>query len=81
MTTEQVRLLIERGIPGAQVSVSGENGKFEATIVSEVFENLTMVKEHQLVFRTVQAEIASGELHALTIKAYTPAEWGALKSG
>jgi len=37
-----------------------------------------MLKEHQLVYATVNAEIASGELHALTIKAYTPEEWAQL---
>ena len=81
MTPEQVKNLIEKGIPGAEVRVTGEGGKFEATIVSDAFENLSMLKEHQLVFRTVHAEIASGELHALTIKAYTPAEWSTLNSG
>ena len=34
-----------------------------------------MVKEHQLVYAAVTTQIASGELHALAIKAFTPAEW------
>jgi len=39
------------------------------------------VKKHQTVYATVKAQIASGELHALTIKAYTPGEWKALSTG
>jgi acid stress-induced BolA-like protein IbaG/YrbA len=36
---------------------------------------MSAVKRHQTVYATLQAQIASGELHALTIKAYTPKEW------
>ncbi|AOV18027.1 hypothetical protein BJI67_14005 [Acidihalobacter aeolianus] len=80
MTPETIRTLIEQGIPGSEASVSGDGSKFEAVVVSEAFEGLSPVKEHQLVFATVNEHIASGAIHALTIKAYTPAEWIARKS-
>jgi acid stress-induced BolA-like protein IbaG/YrbA len=79
MTADEVKILIEKGLPGAVVTVAGDGGKFEATVVSAAFEGLSMLKEHQLVFGTVRSEIASGAVHALTIKAYTPEEWAALK--
>ncbi|MGI9303479.1 MAG: BolA family protein [Gammaproteobacteria bacterium] len=75
MTPEEVKQLIEKGIPDAEVHVTGEGGKFEATVVSEAFAGLTPVKEHQLVYGTVQEQISAGALHALSIKAYTPDEW------
>lgn len=75
METEQIKSLIEQGIPDSQATVTGEGGKYEAIVVSTAFEGLTMVKEHQLVYATVNEHIASGALHALTIKAYTPNEW------
>lgn len=80
MTPETVRTLIEQGIPGCEAAVTGDGSKFEAVVVSEAFEGLSPVKEHQLVFATVNEHIASGAIHALTIKAYTPAEWAARKS-
>ncbi|AOU96911.1 hypothetical protein BI364_01820 [Acidihalobacter yilgarnensis] len=75
MIPENVKTLIEQGIPGCQVTVTGDGSKFEAVVVSEAFEGMSPVKEHQLVFATVGEHIASGAIHALTIKAYTPKEW------
>ena len=75
METEQIKKLIEDGITASEAFVTGSGGKYEAVVVSSIFEGLSMLKEHQLVYATVNAQIASGELHALTIKAYTPNEW------
>ena len=75
METSEIKQLIENGIDDAEAIVTGDAGKYEATVISPAFEGLSMVKEHQLVYATVNAQIASGELHALTIKAYTPNEW------
>lgn len=75
MTPEEVKTLIEAGMPGSTVTVTGDGGKFEATVVSASFEGLSMLKEQKMVYATVNEEITSGALHALTIKAYTPEEW------
>ncbi|MDH5393031.1 MAG: BolA/IbaG family iron-sulfur metabolism protein [Gammaproteobacteria bacterium] len=75
MTPEEVKSLIEAGMPGSTVSVTGDGSKFEATVVSAAFEGKTMVQEQKMVYATVNQEITSGALHALTIKAYTPQEW------
>ncbi len=75
METSEIKQLIEDGIENSQAIVTGDGGKYEATVISPAFEGLTMLKEHQLVYKTVNAQIASGELHALTIKAFTPSEW------
>jgi len=75
METSEIKKLIEDGITNAEAIVTGDGGKYEATVISTAFEGLSMLKEHQLVYKTVNAQIVSGELHALTIKAYTPEEW------
>ena len=75
MEPEQIKALIEQGIPNSQANVTGDGGKYEAIVISPAFEGLSMVKEHQLVYATVNEHIASGALHALTIKAFTPTEW------
>ena len=77
MNPNEIKKLIEAGIPGSEAFVTGEEGKYEATVVSAAFEGLTMVKKHQMVYSTVNEHIASGALHALTIKTYTPEEWQA----
>ena len=74
MNAQQIENLIQAGIPDAEVTVSGGEGKFEATVVSNAFEGLMPVKRHQLVYATVREQIADGSLHALTIRPLTPEE-------
>lgn len=81
MAPEEIKKILEAGIPGAQASVTGDGNKYEATIISEAFDGLNMVKKHQLVYAQLNEHISSGAIHALTIKAYTPAEWEALQAG
>lgn len=74
MDAQQVENLIQAGIPDAKVAVSGSEGKFEATVISNAFKGLMPVKRHQLVYATVREQIADGSLHALTIRPLTPEE-------
>ncbi len=75
METEAIAALIRAGIPGAQVQVTGDGSHFEAVVVSQAFAGLTPIKKQRLVMDTVRGQFASGELHALSIKTLTPAEW------
>jgi acid stress-induced BolA-like protein IbaG/YrbA len=72
MEIEAVAQLIRNGLPGAEVEVTGDGSHFEAVVVSDVFSGLTPIKKQRLVMDTVKAQIASGELHALSIKTLTP---------
>ncbi|MCP4077794.1 MAG: BolA/IbaG family iron-sulfur metabolism protein [Gammaproteobacteria bacterium] len=74
MTPQEIQQLIEAKMTGAKVSVSGEEGKFTAEVISNQFEDLMIIKRHKLVYACVKDEITSGALHALTIVAKTPAE-------
>jgi acid stress-induced BolA-like protein IbaG/YrbA len=74
MNTDEIEQLIHAGMPEAQVTVSGGEGKYTAQVISEQFDGLPLIKRHKLVYATVNAQIQSGELHALTIVAKTPAE-------
>jgi len=75
MTVDEIKILIEAEVQNSKAIVTGGEGKYEATVISDSFEGMNMVKEHQLVYAAVTTQIASGELHALAIKAFTPAEW------
>lgn len=76
MTPEHIQQLIASQMPDAAVEVSGGEGKFVANVISDEFAGLSPLKRHQLVYACVNDEIASGELHALTIVAKTIAEAG-----
>ncbi len=75
MEPNEVQNLIEQGLGGVTVQVSGDGSHFEAIVVGEVFAGLSAVKRQQAVYGTLGDRITSGAIHALSIKAYTPNEW------
>lgn len=77
METTAVEQLIRTGMPDAEVAVTGDGSHFDAVVVSPAFEGLTPIKKQRLVMDTVKEQIASGELHALSIKTFTPEQWAA----
>ncbi|HID45683.1 MAG TPA: BolA/IbaG family iron-sulfur metabolism protein [Chromatiaceae bacterium] len=75
METSVIEELIKAGLPDAEVKVTGDGRHFEAAVVSAAFEGKSLIQRHRLVLATIQAQIASDELHALSItSAKTPAE-------
>jgi acid stress-induced BolA-like protein IbaG/YrbA len=68
LATEEIKAKIESGIPGAKVEVVGDGYKYEATVISDKFAGLNTMKQHQMVYATVNELITSGELHALSLK-------------
>ncbi len=75
MQNEQVQQQLLAAFSGSEVIVAGEGCNFEVTIISEQFEGLSMIQEQKQVFAVLSEQIASGEIHAVTIKAHTPSEW------
>lgn len=74
ISNEAVEKLITDAMTEAEVTVSGDGYKYETTVISSTFTDLSKVKRHQLVYAAVNSAITSGELHALTISALTPKE-------
>jgi acid stress-induced BolA-like protein IbaG/YrbA len=75
MTADEVTRLILSGLPGAQVRVLTDDGThFEAIVVAAQFEGKRPLQRHQLVYAGL-GELMGREVHALSIQAYTPAEW------
>jgi acid stress-induced BolA-like protein IbaG/YrbA len=77
MNSEDIAALIRQGLPSAQVEVqSDDNTHFATLVVSEAFEGLRPLQRHQLIYRALGASMG-GEIHALSIRALTPAELAA----
>ncbi|AFZ53876.1 BolA family transcriptional regulator [Cyanobacterium aponinum UTEX 3222] len=83
VSLEQVKKTIQQEIPDAEVVIkdlTGGGDHLEAIVVSSQFEGKTKVKQHQLVYSALQAELQSEAIHALALKTYTPSTWSGLKS-
>ena len=75
MTAEQISQLLQQAFPQADITVTGQAGKFDLRIVDAGFEGLRTITRQQQVYAPLNAEIASGAIHAVTIRALTPEEW------
>ncbi len=68
MNKDDIRKLIEAGLPDARVSVKGDDGQhFEAEVISPGFAGKSVVKQHQMVYATL-GERVGREIHALQLK-------------
>lgn len=75
MDPEQISQLIEAGFEQATVRVvSDDRTHFEALVVAAEFSGLRPLARHQLVYRSL-GRLVGNEIHALSIRAYTPEEW------
>jgi acid stress-induced BolA-like protein IbaG/YrbA len=75
MNSNEIKALIEQGLPGARVLMSGEGCHQEATVISGAFEGLMTIKRHRMVYAALGNKMGN-EIHALVLKTLTPNELG-----
>ena len=75
MTSEELQSIIAAGLPCEHLDVSGDGAHWYATIVSSRFDGLRLIQRHKQVYATLGGRIQSNEVHALSMKTFTPAEW------
>lgn len=80
MTSEELQAIIAAGLPCEHIELTGDGRHWDVTIVSSAFEGLRLIQRHQRVYATLGSRMQNDEVHALSIKACTPAEWGALNA-
>lgn len=75
MQPAEIERLIQGRLERATVRVqSDDNTHFSALVVADEFEGKRQLARHQLVYEAL-GTLVGNEIHALSIKAYTPAEW------
>ncbi|MEN9466968.1 MAG: hypothetical protein RL081_969, partial [Pseudomonadota bacterium] len=75
MTAEQLQQLISAGLPCDLCQLEGDGRHWYATIVSSAFEGKRPIQRHQQVYATLGSRMHTDEVHALSMKTFTPAEW------
>ena len=78
MTPDQLKARIETLAPGTTAEImdlTGTQDHYQAVIVSPVFEGKMMIQQHRLVMDLLQKEIDSGEVHALTMRTFSPEQY------
>jgi len=73
VTKLEVVNLITKKIPNSKVIVESLNGNdhLQVTVISDQFDGLSLIKQHQLVYSALKSELASEAIHALALKTQT----------
>jgi acid stress-induced BolA-like protein IbaG/YrbA len=80
MTAEELKSIISTGLKCEHIELEGDGRHWNAVIVSPEFEGKRAIQRHQRVYATLGARMQTDEVHALSMKTHTPAEWAALHS-
>lgn len=75
MTREELHSIIASGLACDHLELSGDGRHWYATIVSPAFAGKRLIERHQQVYATLGGRLQTDEVHALSMKTYTPAEW------
>jgi len=78
MTPEQLKSRIETLAPGTSAEVmdlTGTLDHYKAIVISPAFEGMITIKQHRAVLALFDKEIASNEVHALTLKTFSPKQY------
>ncbi|HDY7750626.1 TPA: BolA family iron metabolism protein IbaG [Vibrio vulnificus] len=75
MDSAKVQQLLEEALNLEELHVKGEGSHYEVVAVDACFEGMSRVKKQQMIYKPLMDYIQRNDIHALSIKAYTPAEW------
>jgi acid stress-induced BolA-like protein IbaG/YrbA len=75
MTSDELQTIISANLPCDHLEVTGDGSHWYAVLVSQAFDGLSRIQRQQRVYATVGDRIRTNEVHALSMKTYTPAEW------
>ena len=75
MTAQELQDLIGAGLPCAHLQVQGDGRHWYATLVSAEFEGKRLIQRHQRVYATLGNRMVTDEVHALSMRTYSLAEW------
>lgn len=75
MDLEQIKTLLLEQLNLDDVIVKSDGSHFQITAIGACFDGLSRVKQQQLIYKPLSANIADGSMHAVSIKTYTPEAW------
>ncbi|MBS0316908.1 MAG: BolA family transcriptional regulator [Proteobacteria bacterium] len=79
MTAEDLKSLIGTALACEHIELEGDGRHWFATIVSPEFEGKRAIQRHQRVYAALGTRLQNDEVHALSMRTFTPAEWAAEK--
>lgn len=75
MENNEIYNKLVESLPLQEVHVNGDGSHFQVIAVGEMFAGMSRVKQQQAIYGPLMEFIADNRIHALSIRAYTPAQW------
>lgn len=75
MTPEDVEKILREELPDCEFVVQRDGSHYAIRAVGQVFDSKRPVQRQQLVYAALKEQIASGSIHAVHMKLFTPKEW------
>ncbi len=69
LPVNEIEKMIKESIPDAKIEIKdlmGDNNHYSAKIKSKLFNNLSKIEQHKLVYKSLKGKMGN-ELHALSI--------------
>ena len=73
--SEDLIVAIQRVLPDAEVTVDdlkGSGDHFQVNVISSKFAELSLIRQHQLVYSALKNELATEAIHALALNTSIP---------
>ncbi len=77
MSPRDIEDLLVTELTGCKINIEGGDGKFNLSVIGDVFEGLNAVNRQKMIYKILNAQIQSGDIHAVTMQLQTVAESGA----
>ena len=75
METQKIEQILKESLNLTEVYVQGENAHFGVIVVSDEIAALSKLKQQQTIYAPLMPYFTTGEIHALTIKAFSVEKW------
>ena len=77
MLENKIKKILENKIKKSKIFIhdmTGNNDHFNLLVISDTFKNLTLIEQHKIVYKALDALITK-EIHALQLKTITLEQW------
>jgi acid stress-induced BolA-like protein IbaG/YrbA len=71
----KVQQILNEALSLEELHVKGEGSHYEVVAVDARFDGMNRVKKQQMIYAPLMEYIQRNDIHAVSIKAYTPDEW------
>jgi acid stress-induced BolA-like protein IbaG/YrbA len=75
MNNEEIAEMLKKELSLHDVKVKSEGTHFQIIAIDDCFDEMSRVKRQQFVYAPLSELIASGTIHAVTIKTFSTAQW------